>query len=72
MALNVCPEREHFSLIRPCGMSSETLTSLDALGARSSVERLAPVLGQHLTELLEVSGRGPIKVRPDRASELSR
>lgn len=31
MAVNICPEMEHFSLIRPCGIENKGVTSLTRL-----------------------------------------
>jgi lipoate-protein ligase B len=60
-ALNLQPNLAHFSLIRPCGMLSDRITSLAELGrgpvaARVAASRLAEAFGSVFErEMIEVS-----------------
>ncbi|MCS6779931.1 MAG: lipoyl(octanoyl) transferase LipB [Geminicoccaceae bacterium] len=44
LALNVCPDLEHFSGIVPCGLAAYPVTSLAALGIEASMERIDELL----------------------------
>jgi lipoyl(octanoyl) transferase len=44
VAINVCPELEHFSGIVPCGISDYGVTSLHALGVNTTIEEFDKVM----------------------------
>lgn len=44
IAVNVCPDLEHFSGIVPCGISGHGVTSLAALGVHASMEEVDAAL----------------------------
>ncbi len=59
LALNVCPELEHYSGIVPCGLSGFGVTSLHDLGIRVSMREVDEVLRNTFEEVFGASVTAP-------------
>ena len=52
IALNICPDLSHYAGIVPCGISNFGVTSLHALGIKTSMEEVDTVLRQQFVKLI--------------------
>ena len=59
LALNVDPDRDGWSRLRPCGFEPDTMTSMAEHGARHSVADLVGPMGDALARALGLA-RGPL------------
>jgi lipoyl(octanoyl) transferase len=64
IALNVCPNLEHFALINPCGFADRKATSMSRILARAiSVEEVKPVIVRHFSDIFNFNmerGKGAL------------
>jgi len=56
IALNVCPDLDHFSLIVPCGIGSHGVTSMaEVLGSSIDIKSVRSEMQRHFSEIFEIS-----------------
>ncbi|WP_291327028.1 lipoyl(octanoyl) transferase LipB [Desulfovibrio sp. UCD-KL4C] len=56
IALNVCPDLEHFSFIVPCGIASHGVTSMaEVLGHPIDLSSVRKIMRRHISEIFQIS-----------------
>jgi lipoyl(octanoyl) transferase len=56
IALNVCPDLEHFSFIVPCGIVSHGVTSMaEVLGHHIDLSSVRKIMRRHVSEIFQIS-----------------